>query len=662
MKCIKLLIIALVSVTVLVMSTPGYAQQWAGIIAPSRAANWSNVGVVGGIPSGSWAQCTTAACNALATPANVTAANINTAIAGAPANTYVLLPAGTFTMTTGLVWNHKSNVALRGAGSNQTLLTFSGNNSCTGAVSVICMMSSDVNYWQGPSNVANWTAGYAAGSTSITLSSVTNLQVGSPITLDQTDDSSGSDTGAIFVCYTPAGVCGILGDSGGAPRVGRSQQQMVNVTSISGSGPYTVGISPPLVMPNWVSGKTPQAWWASGPIFYDGIENLSINVGTSGATSGVVFFNCTSCWESGVRSIGAWGRDHTQVFQSNHITVQNNYFYLTSSSASVNYGVEVIPSSDTLVQNNIFQAVQAPYPANGACTGCVYSYNFDVDELFGCPPCTYQNQSGFQHAVGDEHILYEGNIGTGVYSDNFHGTHQFQTIFRNYWNGWQKNNGTTTTGATTPLIIDSYSRFYNVIGNVLGNSAQQNTYEDTVSNQHNGSVPIYSVGYGDEIPNDVNTLTTLMRWGNYDVITNTARFVSGEVPSGLTGAQAPFANPVPASQALPPSFYLSAKPPWWTPGKPWPSIGPDVTGGNVMYCVGGANDGTYVLSSGQCPGGAATTLASGHIVSNPAMDCFLNTMAGRPDGTGSALPFDSKACYASAQLPASPTNLKATVQ
>jgi hypothetical protein len=662
MRFIKLHISAFSLIAGLMVSTLGQAQPWTGIIATSRAENWANAGVVGGIPSGSWAQCATTACKALATPANVTANNINTAIAGAPANTVVLLPAGSFNMSTGLVWNN-SNVALRGAGSNSTFLTFAGDSGCQGLYSVICFQSSDTNYWGAPSNVGNWTANYGVGTTSITLSSVTNLKVGFPITLDETDDLSTADTGAVFVCYTPVGVCSTNGDSGGAPRTGRSQQQIVEVTSISGTGPYTVGISPPIIMPNWVSAKAPQAWWPTGPVFYDGVENLSINVGTSGATEGVGMFNCVNCWESGVASIGAWGRSHTEIFQSSHCTVQNSYFYLTGASASVHYGVETIPSSDSLIVNNIFQGVQAPYPSTGTCTGCVFSYNFDVDLLF--TPNSWQNQSGFPHAVGDEHILYEGNIGAGIYSDDFHGTHQFQTIFRNYYNGYEKNNGSFTSGDTIPLVIDAYSRFYNIVGNVLGNTAAQNVYEDTVTDPHTNNVPIFSVGYGDSIPNDANTVTTLMRWGNYDVVTNTARFLATEVPSGLTGAQAPFANPVPSNNTLPASFYLTSQPSWWTSGKVWPSVGPDVTGGDVKYCVGGTYTGTYVLSSGQCPGGTATTLAAGHIVSNPAMDCYLNAMAGPPDGLGNALAFNANTCYASSvstQPPAAPTNLTAMVQ
>lgn len=586
-----------------------------------------------------------------------TTSQINTAISGCDANHYVELGAGTFSLSGGIQWSAKSHVAVRGQGADQTFLVFSSDSSCHGTFAVICLDSSDGNYQGGPSNTATWSAGYSAGTTTITLSSVTSLSVGDPIMLDQTDDPSGTDDTSIFVCYSPQFTCSTNGDNGGGPRANRSQQQMVNVASCDGNS--TVGhacssgtnitITPGLVMANWSSGKTPQAWWASTPIFGSGIENVSIDVSTSGGNEGVEVFNCTGCWVKGIRTVGPFDRSAVQIFQSNHITVQDSYFYKTPDSASVNYGVETIPCSDCLVQNNIFEQVQAPYPANGSCTGCVYAYNFDVNNVF--TGGTFQNQSGFPHAVGDEHILYEGNIGSGIYSDNFHGTHHLITIFRNYWNGYQKNEGTFTTSATTPIILGAFSRFYNIIGNVLGNGARHTVYQNAVGDTHAGQ-KIFDIGFGNNIPDDSNTVTTLMRWGNYDLVNNAARFVSGEVPSGLSGTQASFANSVPGDNNLPPSFYYSSQPSWWTSGKAWPAIGPDVNGGNVKYCSGGTYTGTYVLTSGQCPSGTATTLAGGRIVSNPAMDCYLNTMSGVPDGTGAVLSFNASTCYTASSTPA----------
>ena len=329
------------------------ATPWSGIIAASRAMDWSQAGVVGGIPSASWAQCVTTACAALATAAYVTAANINTAIAGAPANTYVLLPAGSFTMSTGIVFNAKSGVELRGAGANQTLLTFAGTNGCQGLFADVCFMSTDTNYNGAPSNVANWTAGYSAGSTQLTLSSTANLAVGKAIMLDQLDDTT--DDGSIFNCSTPA--CALNGD-GGMPRPGRGQEQMVTVTAMSGS---VVTVTPALVMPNWRSGQTPQAWWATSPLSNAGIANMSINVGSSAPISAIALFNAAGSWVKGIRVVGPPSRSHVAIKWSPHVSIVDSYFYNTGDSASVHYGVEMSPASDCLIQNNIFEQVQAPY-------------------------------------------------------------------------------------------------------------------------------------------------------------------------------------------------------------------------------------------------------------------------------------------------------------
>ncbi len=638
------------------------AQGWSGILAPSRAIDWSKAGVVGGIPANR-TQCVTSACRTVTSAgASSTAAQVQSAISSAHQNTYVLLPAGTYRLNAGLTWYAKNNVTLRGSGANQTFLVFTAYAGCQGLFAAICFQSSDTNYWGSPSNVGNWTANYSAGTTSIVLDNVTNLSVGWPLTLDQRDDLHSADTGDIFVCYTPQVACSSNGDNGGGPRPGRSQQQIVTVTSISGRGPYTVGISPGLYMPNWVASKAPQAWWPTGPVSGDGVEDLSIDATAANPQTNIGMFNCVGCYANGITSIHP-KRSHVQIFQSIHCTVQNSYFYLTGSSASVNYGVETIPSSDSLIQNNIFHAVQAPYPTTGSCSGCVYAYNFDVNELFNNNGgYSWQNQSGFLHAVGDEHILYEGNIGAGIYSDNFHGTHQFQTIFRNAYNGFQQNNGTLThSSSTSPMLINSFSRFYNIIGNVLGSTAlPHKNYELNAGNMRivSPGSEIYANGLGNGVPSDSNTPRTLMRWGNYDVVTAAVRWCGSssdpgwtticasksEVPSTIKN----FSNPVPASTSLPASFYLSSEPSWWTSATPWPPIGPDVTNGNVSICVGGVNAGAYVISGSQCPSGTLSNMA-GHINETPAMACYLNTMGGSPIGMGGVLSFSAGDCYGEAQ-------------
>jgi hypothetical protein len=318
--------------------------------------------------------------------------------------------------------------------------------------------------------------------------------------------------------------------------------------------------------------------------------------------------------------------------------------------------VETIPSADSLIQNNIFQQITGPVVTTGACSGCVLAYNFDIDDIFNSGGNVYnwQQQSVFPHAVGDDHILIEGNQGAGVDSDNFHGTHHFITMFRNVFSGFQPNNGTPTTGDTVPLLINAFSRFYNIVGNVLGSTSLPHTnYELNISNSGRvgANTEIIEVGIGDEVPNDPNTGRTLMLWGNYDVVTGAARWCgnasnaawattcasTSEIPSAITN----YANPIPSTTTLPASFYLTSKPTWWPSAKAWPPIGPDVTGGNIAGYAGHAN-------------------------TIPAADCYTSVMGGASNGTGSALSFNASSCYGQSIItstpPSAPTNLTAVAR
>ena len=106
--------------------------------------------------------------------------------------------------------------------------------------------------------------------------------------------------------------------------------------------------------------------------------------------------------------------------------------------------------------------------------------------------------------------------------------------------------------------------------------------------------------------------------------------------------QFPYLNPCPSSDTLPASFYYSSTPPWWPSSKPWPIIGPGVTGGNVS----GVN---------------------GLVYTNPAEDCYLNVMSGNTNGTSNVLSFNEATCYGTlttkspTQQPSSPSGLTTTV-
>lgn len=567
-----------------------HAQLWSGVLSPNRAIDWTTAGTT--------IQNRTTVCTTLS--AGASAAQINSAIASCPSGQVVYLNAGTYNLSSGIIFSNKSNVTLRGAGADQTNLVFSAGNSCNGQGADICIMNGDLNWVGGPTNTANWTGGYSKGSTSLTLDNTSNLAVGSVIILDQLNDAT--DPGTVNVCET-AGTCSAEGPAGGE-RTNRAQQQMVTVTGVSGN---TVSISPGIYMPNWRTSQAPGAWWANTQASGDGIENLTVNsAADTGSLSGIVFFNTNNCWIKGATVLNT-NRNHVWLYQTIHATIRDSYFYGTLNAAAQSYGIESYVSSDNLIENNIFQHVTSPVTLNGSASGTVISYNYSTDDYYTAS-AGWMMASYWLHASGVDSILFEGNEGSGLTGDDIHGTHNFITAFRNYFSGWEKGK----TRQTIPVQLYAGSRYFNIVGNVLGTPGYHDRYEQTVSRGAGVNTSIYALGRsGQKGTNfsDDHVASTLMMWGNYDVVNNAPRFVSREVPTRLSI----YASSIPTSQSLPASFYRSAIPDWW--GRmPWPAIGPDVTGG---------------------------ALGGGHVYAIPAQTCFTNSSTD-PNGI---IIFNAAHCY-----------------
>jgi hypothetical protein len=564
-------------------------QAWSGVLAPTRGVDWTQSGA-GPIPNRTTICATLTASNS--------ASDINNAIASCPAGQVVFLSAGTYHLSSGIIFNNKSNVTLRGAGADQTFLIMSGANSCGGVGADICIFNGDTNYNGGPDNTASWTAGYAKGTTQITLSSTANLKVGTQLILDQIDDAS--DTGNVFVANSPAINCigcnnpGRPGNNCSSGSSCRPQSQIVNVMAISGNN---VTISPGLFMPNWRASQSPGAWWPNVlPVTGDGVENLSVD-STAVTSNGAVlaFYNATKSWIKGVRSIMAKD-SHVKFWTAANNTVRDSYFYGSQGhggTSSQSYGVNDYLSSSELVENNIFQHVATPMQLEDA-QGDVYGYNFALDNFNG-PAISWLLGTSSHHAAGNSYILWEGNQGVESILDDFHGNAEFITQFRNRTPGWQP----AATNQTVALVNQAWSRYTSAIGNVFGTAGYHTNYASIVNDGSDGNVcnhSIFALGWGGNCSNwapypncgnngcpgpDPLTPATFMRWGNYDTVNNAVRFVSSEVPVSLSVG----ANAVPASQSLPPSFYLSSKPSWFGP-VPFPAVGPDVTGGDIPS-VGG---------------------------------------------------------------------------
>ena len=215
------------------------------------------------------------------------------------------------------------------------------------------------------------------------------------------------------------------------------------------------------------------------------MENLTLDsslANDSPVTGGtLIFFGwAKNCWATGVRTINNASppyRNNIWTYQSSHLTIQNNYIY-GSSGYDLSYGIEVaFMSDDNLVANNLLQHTATAEIINSG-TGNVFAYNFSVDNYYtanGSAPGWQQSDSYPSHQDGSYLNLFEGNVGAKMAADDIHGTSWMATAFRNYWTG---RDGPFKTGSTMVVDIETYSRYYNLIGNVLGEPGYHNNYKD----------------------------------------------------------------------------------------------------------------------------------------------------------------------------------------
>lgn len=502
---------------------------------------------------------------------------------------------------------------------------------------------------------------------------------------------TGYDNSSIFPCAIEM-ICSYESD-GGTSRAARTQQEVVIATAISGSGPYTVTINHPLMHPNWSSAQSAQAWWGSSTTTRAGVENLMLDVSQVSASC-VVESTASYVWVTGVACSTA---NYLHVFEyvvSNSL-VSNSYLYWTKNSGTESYGVGSAGAVGLgLYENNILQGIVDPLVVSGSCAGCVFAYNYAINN-YDQGGTAFMFASNPMHQAGTDYILEEGNIGAGADQDSNHGPHFMDTFFRNYFNGYESNNGTIPQDDTIPVIIQAYSRYNNYLANVLGTSGYHKVYQcvPSSSSQHYcstdaGSAPgyvhIWDIGFSSIAqidfnntpaePNDLLTASSLYRYGNYDVVNGSVQWNSSEVPT----ADPNFPNPVPSSNAFPSSFYDGVTvahpscgtglPFWYNPTTqscpPYPNIGPDVSKGDIGMCTGGTYKWSRAVAASQCSGGSfSASVNGGYGNSNPAMRCYLNQMSGSPNGTGNMLTFNPSACYASdtAEKLPPPTNVNGSV-
>jgi hypothetical protein len=464
------------------------------VYTPPNLTDWTPgtvVGVTGGIPTNrnTLIDITQSPYNADNTGTNDCTSAISSAIDAAAAfndGHVVYLPAGTYKMTGGIYKYNLNNFTIRGAGDTTVINAYGGSNT------FLLGWSTDFDYDGGIAI----TSGFTAGSTVLTLASVTGLTVGQQLQIDELNDNTLPVVS--FIYY--------------GTRSLHARQQTVRITNVN-SGASQVTISRGLL---WTlqSGLSPKAH----PMAYNmvatgiGIEDLKINALNSTGTFSIWLNDCTNSWVKNVHITGSYNYA-IYLEECSNMEVRHCYLEQLNHSGPNGCLLLVERTADSLIEDNIFYQAGFHLMVDYGCTGNVFAYNFGEDTTI---VTTVGIGIDSNHGAHNSYNLYEGNISPKFECDGYYGGASEDTVFRNWFHG-------TSPGADNqhPMILKRFTRNYNVVGNILGRSGQ--SY---------GS--IYNIGYPN-IGNDGYTGTASLinsaPWADW------AAYVAGTYTGGTGGFQ-----------------------------------------------------------------------------------------------------------------------------
>jgi len=508
----------------------------AGVLASSRIQDWcinsglpsslaadgSLLPMVSGSGTGPYLPpARSTICSTISSGATV--ATINTAISSCTAGQTVKLPCdNSITNVAATTLKMATGVTVRGCGADKTTIYMPG----AGGIS-----------WQGSIGqpTCTWSAGYSAGTTTLTASC--SPAVGTVLWLSANGQTY--DTGVDFICA----LVGICSEFAGT----NARYQNVIVTGVSGSGPYSVSISPALYA-NFDSPFTsPLITENTGEVSAAGLEDLTVDCTGTSSTSCLYMGYTHYAWMKGVRIVGAHvGNQQLGLNTSFRDLVMNCYFFTLTTLNSNTEQVYVQNDSDDLFINNIFQAGFGVYLQSPS-MGEVFAYNyFPNGSGSTISGGAYLNNIIVGHGV-DSFTLLEGDE-VGAFQDDFiHSTHDFNTVFRTI--AWGNDPPFTIAHSTAALSLEGYSRFNNLVGNVLGYTGIQSKYKSTPAS--NGGTPVINSGVlngytGYPYPQDIIADASNMFWGNYDIVTNAVRWCGNSSDTGW-GTTCSSTSEVPAS-------------------------------------------------------------------------------------------------------------------
>jgi hypothetical protein len=569
------------------------------ILPADRATAW-NPGLlsVGGIPQ------RTTVCRTLSPSGADDTAAIQSAVNACPANQVVQLSAGAFRLT-GII-RIGNSITLRGAGPGVTILNKTNGvrgrttTQVPGTNPPIYTAPDPGSYsydpapiiivgpgrWPGPTNSTsvNLTANGVKGAMSVTVTSAAGFTPGTFVLLDELTGATYKPTPTGF----PGGAQVQAGDyvawnihSPGSPgddpdegkswfsRYDRATNEVKEVASVSGN---TVTFTTPIHITYRTANTaqltryvTSQSGESSVHVKNAGVEDLTVK----GGAAGNIRFECAAySWAKNIENT-QWLDEGFAINNSFRVEIRDSMGHTGSwpQPGGGGYAISLAnASSEILIENNILRDTCKVMVARSCGAGSVVAYNYTDDSWDQYDPSWQEVGINASHMAGPHHVLFEGNFSPNADSDYTHGNAIYMTFFRNQLTGVRKS-FSTIEGSQRAAGLAYGSWWDSFIGNVMGRSGQMSgwLYDDPSMTNNTANwrdKVIWKIGYDpirwSMVP-DPKTMSTLLRGGNYDYLTNSTHWENV------------------SEQRLPSSLYLNNKPAFFG-STPWPPIGPDVAG------------------------------------------------------------------------------------
>ncbi len=510
-------------------------------IPPERLPQWYP-GVEGGIPNTSdwpvFCEVTDPPYNAKPNDDKSDAAAINAAItaaATAGGNQVVYLPAGLYRFDKGQAIYMKSNVVLRGAGWDDTIIKGKGSKNQAG----IYFSGSRGGYI----NITS--SSIPKGTTTITLADASGIGVGDWLFMEQDNDPSYMQWDVI-----PA---------------------MTAIFKVVAKNGNTITMDRPL-RHAFGSSFNPVVFKIK-PIENAGIEKFRIQMDRDSNVKAnlVVIKEAVNCWTKEVYFKDG-GKHHIFLNYAVRNTIFKCMFegllvWEINKTPWANYSIGFAEGAhDNLITNTVAIDNKSNACFARGASGNVYSYNYHVGTVM---------RKGVQfHGKYPYDNLVEGNDtynGIMTMDNNWGQQGPRNTIFRNRCRGIGRIHSSADgpesppdcpTGVDLNLILNSAHSFYGgCVGPAVCNYPKGNTRDYDFKST--GLWAEYN--FATDIKPDVGGV-----WG---WVWKTPESSSVRIESDHEGNKAPAHW---AGLKFPASLYLKNKPDWWPAGKAWPCIGADI--------------------------------------------------------------------------------------